>query len=214
MPNRRKGDEMHIDEGDDQARTFTADQVMQLLAEVQSTNRHHGLYPLYVLAVRLGLRRGELLGLRWKDIDFDNRVIHIRQQVIQLDSEARVTTPKTPQSRRDVPAPDDVLLILLEHRQAIGERGEMYVFPARDGSFRNPNGIDQHFRRTCRRIGLEGYVFHSLRKTAITDWRTAGVDLEVAAKLAGHKSIKVTGETYSDATIERKRAAVERKRQE
>lgn len=211
-PSRRKGDELHIDEGDDLARTFTPDQVLTLLADVQSTNRYHGLYPLYVLAVRLGLRRGELLGLRWKDVDFGQRVIHIRQQVIRLDNEILVTTPKTDSSKRDIPAADDVLLILLDHKQTLGERGHTYVFPNDAGSYRRPDGINQHFRRICRRLGFQGYHFHSLRKTAITNWRSEGVDLEVAAALAGHRGVKVTAEVYSDATIDRKRDALKVKR--
>lgn len=211
-PSRRKGDELHIDEDDELARTFTPDQVMQLLADVQSTNRYHGLYPLYVLAVRLGLRRGELLGLRWKDIDFGQRLIRIRQQVIRLDSEIVVTTPKTDSSRRDIPAPDDVLLVLLDHQQALGELGHTYVFPNAQGSYRRPDGINQHFRRVCKRLSFTGYAFHSLRKTAITAWRRGGMDLEIASSLAGHSGVKVTAEVYSDATIDRKRAALDKTR--
>lgn len=209
-PTRRRGDELHIDEGDELARTLSPDQVLTLLADVQSTNRYHGLYPLYVLAVRLGLRRGELLGLRWKDIDFGARLIRIRQQVIQLDRSIVVTTPKTESSRRDIPAPDDVLLVLLDHKQTLGERGQTYVFPNDVGNYRRPDGINQHFRRVCKRLGWTGYVFHSLRKTAITSWRSDGVDLEVAAALAGHRGVKVTAEVYSDATLDRKRQALDR----
>lgn len=211
-PSRRRGDELHIDEGDELARTFTPDQVLTLLADVQSTNRYHGLYPLYVLAVRLGLRRGELLGLRWKDIDFGARLIRIRQQVIRLDNEIIVTTPKTESSRRDVPAADDVLLILMEHKQTLGEHGHTYVFPNAQGSYRRPDGINQHFRRVCKRLGFQGYAFHSLRKTAITSWRREGMDLEIASSLAGHRGIKVTADIYSDATIERKRDALDRRK--
>lgn len=210
-PSRRRGDEMHIDEGDELARTLTPDQVLALLADVQSTNRYHGLYPLYVLAVRLGLRRGELLGLRWKDIDFDARLIRIRQQVIQLDNDILITTPKSETSRREIPVPDDVLFILLEHQQTLGERGHTYVFPNEQGSYRRPDGIDQHFRRVCKRLGWSGYVFHSLRKTAITSWRREGMDLEIASSLAGHRGVKVTAEVYSDATLDRKRAALDRR---
>lgn len=58
---------------------------------------------------------------------------------------------------------------------------------------------------------FEGYTIHSLRKYAITDWRTSGADLEVAAAMAGHAGVKVTAEIYSQATMERKRAAVTKK---
>jgi integrase len=214
LPTRRRGDEHKIEEEEEQARTFTPAQVAALLAEVQRTNAYHGLYLLYVLAIRLGLRRGELLGLRWKDIDFAARVLRVRQQVIRLDNAYMVTQPKTQSARRDLPLPDDMVTMLREYKLSLGERGRTYVFPSDAGEFRRPDGIDQHFSRVCKRLGFEGFVFHSLRKTATTEMRRDGVDLEVAAAILGHKGVKVTAETYSDATMERKRAAVERKRGE
>lgn len=209
LPTRRRGDEHKIDDDEEQAQTLTAEQVSALLAEVWRTNRHHGLAVLYVLAVRLGLRRGELLGLRWKDLDFAARILHVRQQVIQLDSAIMVTKPKTVSARRDLPLPDDIITMLRELRLSLGERGREYVFPGKDGGFRRPDGIDQHFSRVCARVGLTGFVFHSLRHTATTNMRRDGVDLEVVAAILGHKGVKVTAETYSDATMERKRKAIE-----
>jgi integrase len=181
---------------------------------VQRTEAFHGLSLLYILALRLGLRRGELLGLRWKDIDFDTQVLRIRQQVIRLDNQILVTTPKTESSRRDIPFPNDIADLLRAQRQKLGALAHVrdLVFPNAEGEYRQPNGIDQHFRRVCARLGLKGVTFHSLRKTAITNWRRNGVDLEVASALVGHKGIKVTGEVYSDAQMDRKRAAVEKGR--
>lgn len=213
LPTRRKGDEHRIDDDDERAKTFSAEQVILLLAEVLRTNRYHGLYVLYVLAVRIGLRRGELLGLRWKDIDFAEKVLRVRQQVIRLDNEIMVTRPKTPSAKRDLPLPDDVVTLLREHRLSLGDRGREYVFPNKRGDHRRPDGIDQHFSRICARLGFAGFVFHSLRKTATTEMRAAGADLEVTAAIMGHKGVKVTAETYSDATMDRKRAAINRNRQ-
>jgi integrase len=86
------------------------------------------------------------------------------------------------------------------------------LFPGRDGKERQPNGVTQCIRRICKRLGFEGYTIHSLRKYAITDWRTSGADLEVAAAMAGHAGVKVTAEVYSQPTMERKRAAVAKKK--
>jgi integrase len=166
------------------------------------------LYLLYVLAVRLGLRRGELCGLRWRDVDLDEKLIRIRQQVIRMDKLIRVTKPKSDSGVRAVPIPDDIVIMLREYKLTLGTLGRVYVFPNKQGGHRRPDGIDQHFRRVCQRLGFVGYTFHSLRHTAITDWRTDSVDLEVAAALAGHKGVKITAEVYSEATIERKRAAL------
>lgn len=214
VPRRRRGDEMIIDDADQESHALSPEQEQQLLVEVLRTNKYHGLYLLYVLALRLGLRRGELLGLRWQDIDFEGKVLHVRQQVIRLDGEIKVTTPKTPSSRRDIPLPDDLVTPLREYKLQLGARAHVkgLVFPNEQGEERQPNGIDQHFRRSCDRINLKGFVFHSLRKTWVTRLRTDGTDLEVVAALAGHKTVKVTAETYSDATMDRKRAAVEKGR--
>src|SRR5262249_12546880 len=148
VPGRRPGDELKIDEAErSTVGAFTPEQVTRLLAEVLRTNAFHNLYVLYVLAVRLGLRRGELLGLRWRDIDFDQKVIHIRQQVIRLDNEIVVTTPKTPSSRRDIPITDYEIALLREHKLVLGPRAYVkdLVFPNAQGDYRQPNGIDQHF---------------------------------------------------------------------
>lgn len=220
VPTRRKGDEHQIDDDEQQAKTFTAEQVDVLLAEVKRTDKHwtptsggegrsDGMYVLYVLAVRLGLRRGELCGLRWKDIDFTQKIIHIRQQFVRMDNVIAKTTPKTPTSKRDVPMTDEITTLLRAHKLKLGERGREYVFPGKTGDRRRPDGVTQHFARACDRLGLVGFVFHSLRKTAVTNWRNSGADLEVAASLAGHKGIKVTADYYSDATMERKRKAIE-----
>jgi integrase len=86
------------------------------------------------------------------------------------------------------------------------------VFPGKDGKQRQPNSVTQNFRRTCKRLGFEGFTLHSLRKYAVTDWRASGMDLEVAAAMAGHRAAGVTANTYSIPTMERKRAGVERKK--
>ena len=213
---REQADETVIRDDEDGGRSLTADQEAALLAAVAATDRHRtrsrgaraiGLYVLYVLALRLGLRRGELLGLRWKDIDLDAGILHVRQQI---NHEGQITTPKSKKARRDLPLTDDLLTLLREHKLRLGPLAREYVFPDEAGSHRKPRALDKHFERAAARASLAGFTFHDLRATAITRWREAGIDLEVAAALAGHATIKITAETYSDATMERKRQAMER----
>jgi integrase len=163
---------------------------------------------LYVLTLRLGFRRGEILGLRWKDIDLDKGVVSIRQQV---NHEGQVTTPKSPKAKRALPLTDDLITMLREHKLKLGSLGRTYVFPDENGNHRKPRALDKHYERATKRAGITGFTFHDLRATAITRWREHGVDLEVAAALAGHATIKVTAEIYSDSTMERKRAAVNKR---
>jgi integrase len=214
VPNRRKGDELKIDDGaQQQAKAFTPEQMRQSLDEVKRTDSFHGSYVLYVLISELGPRRGEALGLRRKDVDFDDRVIAINQQVIRLDNEVLITTPKTPSSRREIPITNELAALLREQCLRVGAvRPDDLLFPGKDDQRRQPSSLSQHFRRVCQRLGFKGFTLHSLRKYAITDMRRHGADLEVTAAVAGHKGIRVTAETYSDAQMDRKRAAVEKGR--
>lgn len=174
--------------------------------------RSHGMYVLYMLAFYLGLRRGELLGLRRKDIDLDNRILRVRQQVIRLDKEHRISkTLKTPAARRDLPLVDDEIVSLLRrHILRVGAAGNDLLFPAEGGAPLNPSALTKHFARACKRVGLEGFHFHDTRATAITRWREAKVEAEVVAALAGHEKADVSLDVYSDAHLERKRAALRR----
>lgn len=214
VPNRRKGDELKIDDGAQQsAKAFTPEQMQVFLDEVKRTDAFHGSYALYVLISELGPRRGEALGLRRKDVDFENKVIAINQQIIRLDNEVLITTPKTPSSRREIPITTELATLLREQCLRVGAvRPDDLLFPGKDGRRRQPSSLSQHFRRVVRRLGLTGFNLHSLRKYAITDMRRHGADLEVTAAVAGHKGIRVTAETYSDAQMDRKRAAVEKGR--
>lgn len=216
VPMGRTGDEYKIDATAPVAKIFTTEQMQTFLAEVRRTDPLHGLFAYYALAAELGWRRGEGLGLRRCDIDFDGRAITIAQQVTRnpVTNEVRITTPKTDAGRRQLPISDDALVLLKEQCLKVGAWAKplALIFPGKDGEARQPNSVTQHFRRTCARLGFVGYNLHSLRKYAVTDWRTAGVDLEIAAALAGHKSSKVTAETYSAPTMERKRAAMEKKK--
>lgn len=197
---------------EDTGRAIPDADVDRFLATVEAFDKRYKTnnHPLYVLALRLGLRRGELLGLRWQDVDLTTATIKIRQQVIRLDNVYRISnTLKTKKSRRDLPMDALALAALQAQRLRIPHSVE-YVFPSERGTFRPPNSISQHFRRMMDRLKLD-YHLHDLRATAITRWRVEGVDLEVAAALAGHDKVDTTANIYSDATMGRKRKAMDGK---
>lgn len=213
VPRRRKGDELQIDRNDDErARALTPAQTQRFLDEVRRTERQHGVTLLYELTLTFGLRRGEVLGLRWRDIDMEQRIMSVRQQVIRLDTSKLVTTPKTELSRRDIPITDEMVARLCAHRdgQSEAQRAKGLIFPNSQGEERSPAGLTQHCSRVFQRIGLGGFSFHSLRKTAITDMRRHGADAETTAAIAGH-GVHVMANIYSDAQMDRKREAVERR---
>ena len=213
VPTQRAGAEYQIDAAPAKAKIFTPEQMRAFLAEVLRLDHLHGLYVYYALLCELGPRRGEGLGLRKKDIDFEAKIIRIAQQVTRnpVTNQTAITTPKTSAGVRDLPVSDELITMLREQCMRVGAmRPDALVFPGADGRQRQPNSVTQHFRRTCKRLEYEGYTLHSLRKYAVTDWRASGMDLEVAAAMAGHKAQGVTASVYSVPTMERKRAAVKK----
>lgn len=216
VPTQRAGAEYLIDAVAIKEKIFSPEQMQAFLVEALRLDHLHGLYVYYVLLAELGPRRGEGLGLRRKDIDFEHKTIRIAQQVTRnpVTNQTAITTPKSEAGKRDLPVSDDVMKLLRDQCLRAGAmmRPDALVFPGKDGERRQPNSVTQNFRRTCARIGLEGFTLHSLRKYAVTDWRASGMDLEVAAAMAGHRAQGVTADVYSVPTMERKRAAVAKKK--
>lgn len=212
VPMRRRGEEYQIDAAPATQPIFTPDQMRAFLAEVQRTDHRHGLYVYYLLLAELGPRRGEGLGLRRKDINVEERTIRIAQQVTRnpVTNATAITTPKSEAGKRELPVSEALIKLLLEQCRKVGaSQPDALVFPNKNGVQRQPNSVTQHFRRTCQRLGFVGYTLHSLRKYAVTDWRKRGIDLEVAAAMAGHAGVNVTANVYSQPTMDRKRAAFE-----
>lgn len=215
-------------EDEDGQRALSAAQVARVLDEAKRTDRiwstarghtlaaanavrSEGLYLLYTLAVRTGLRRGELLGLRWIDIDLEQKLLRVRQQVRRTDTGYEVSdTLKTPRARRSVPLTDSLLILLREYKLRMGARAHGLLFPDKAGEPRDPQSITRNFARLVKRLGLGDYHLHDLRHTFITMMRTAGVDLEILGDLAGHEHTDTTANIYSAADLERKRQAMEK----
>lgn len=164
VPTRRKGDEYKIDQVSQEKKTFTLDEMQRLLDELWRTNKYHEMYVYFVLLSELGPRRGEGLGLRRKDIDFDDQIITIAQQVTRnpMTNAKAVTTPKTESGKRALPISDPVTQLLREQCILVGAmRPNDLVFPSKDRKERQPNSVSQLFRRTCKRLGFVGYTLHS-----------------------------------------------------
>jgi integrase len=173
---------------------------------------------LYVLAVICGVRRGELLGLRWSDIDFEKREIRIRQQVVVAGRRSTITGLKTEGSRRNMPMlsiVEDALrrrreLLDLE-RQFAGDQWQEHdlVFPSRTGKPYPPNNLYKKYKAHLNAAGLPDRTFHSLRHTAASFMVSMNVHPKVAAKILGHTDIKTTMEIYSHAQQDDMREALE-----
>ena len=165
----------------------------------------HRLFAAYVLAATTGMRRGEVLGLRWQDIDFDGRALQINQTILSVNYELMVGGPKTARSRRRVALDPATLEVLGEHRKAqrvekalIGKRYDDHglVFPRIEGTPIHPDYFSQTFDRTVRRLGLPKIRLHDLRHTHATLGLAAGVPVKVISERLGHATSAFTADVY------------------
>jgi integrase len=175
---------------------LTPEQVKSLL-EAATMDRFHALY---VLAVATGLRQGELLGLRWEDVDFGGAMLRVRFALHELDGHLSLDEPKTAKSKRPVDLPEVAVTALREHRERMLSEGHPHglVFCDTDGGpVRRPNLIRRSFLPLLKTAGLPRIRFHDLRHTAATLLLLQGVHPKVVQERLGHSQISVTLDTYS-----------------
>lgn len=196
-------------------RGLTVEQARQLLEAA----REDRLYALYVLALFLGLRRGELLGLRWSDVDLQAKTLEIGQALQRVGGELRFVDPKTEDSERTIPLPDVCVSALRKHRRqqeaeahAAGEdwRDSGLVFTTKIGTPVEPDNLRRSWGPLRRAAGLDGVRFHDLRHTCVTLLLNLGIPPNVVREIVGHSDIGVTMEIYGHASLEEKRQALNR----
>lgn len=157
-----------------------------------------------------GPRIGELLALRWSDIDGLRRTVTVSRKVVEVTGAGMVEgATKTKAGRRTVTLPRRVLAELDAHRAAFGT-GEL-VFTSPEGRQIRANNLRRReWAAAVARAGLDGFTFHDMRHTAVSLWVAAGAsDLEVA-KWAGHRSAAFTKSRYAHLFPEHGDALAER----
>lgn len=183
---------------------WSASEAARFLAHV----RDDRLHPLFLLALTRGLRRGELAGLRWCDVDLDAGRLAIVQARVSVGGRVVVSEPKTARGRRTIPLDVDLARVLREHRRRqVAERlawGEGwidsgYVFTRENGTPLHPEAISGAFDRHVRAAGLPRIRFHDCRHTAATLSLAAGISADVVCRWLGHGSISMTVDTYRHA---------------
>ena len=168
---------------------------------------------LYLLYIALGTRRGELLALRWSDIDFETGAVTIERS---LDKHRRERGTKTEDSDRILYLDGVLIAALLAHRERMRAEGhnegfapDGLVFPNEDGGPIHPNNLRQHFRRVLAAAGLPATIrIHDLRHTAASLMLARGNQLLHVSKTLGHSSTVITGDVYGHAYEEEKRKAI------
>ena len=174
--------------------------------EFLAVARNDALYPAFVLLLLYGLRRGEVLGLRWVDVDRENDQLHVRQQVQRTKDQLWIGPVKTTAGCRDLPLlqlASDVLEIRVTAQAADRlELGRAWqdnglIFTTRTGRPIEPRNLVRSFRRICDANGLRVIKLHHLRHTTATLLKNLGVPARDAQLILGHSRLAVTLEIYS-----------------
>ncbi len=185
-------------------KTLPAEQLAAFLNEAKKT----GTYEMYYLDLATGMRRGELLGLKWEDIDFDHGVIHIRRQVARLNGVVQEAPLKTKNSYRNISIGADAVELLKQKKEQDNGKS-VYVFPSPTGGPLAPDSVLHMLHRVLERAGLPKIRFHDLRHTFATLALQNGVDIKTISGMLGHFSAGFTLDTYAHVTTAAQREAAE-----
>ena len=195
--------------------TWDADQLRTFFEQTADDR----LFPLWRLAAMSGMRRGEVLGLRWDDLDAKASTVTVKRQWKRGEKGFILAPPKTDRGRRTIDIDAETVMVLkqwrrgqLEERMAYeGEWHETgFVFTRKDGRPHDVDVVSQRFNRLVRRAELPRVRYHDLRHTHATLLLLAGVPPHVVSMRLGHKSVAFTLQQYAHVLPQQQSDAVER----
>jgi integrase len=166
---------------------------------------HHHHAALFRLAAMTGLRRGELCGLRWADVDLDGATLVVRRTITTVNHELVEGDVKTARSRRSVDIDAATVAVVRAHRTrqleqrllvGRGYRDHDLVFASASGEPWNPDSIGQAFGRAVERIDVPRIRLHDLRHTHATHLLAAGVNARIVSERLGHSTVAFTLGVY------------------
>jgi integrase len=170
------------------------------VAEVQTfllAVSDHRWYPIYVIAIYCGLRKGEILGLSKSDIDLSRGVIRVRHQVTQVQGLGSVISePKTEKAKRQVTISEFPIQVLRDHLNSLKDNQSL-LFATASGKPLSSRNVVRHFKSVIESTGLPDIRFHDLRHTHATLLLSAGTHPKVVQERLGHSQISLTLSTYS-----------------
>jgi integrase len=190
-------------------------QTRQFLESIQGDR----LEVLFTVALSLGLRRGELLGLSWRDVDLEKGTLLVRASLTRIEHGAELGEPKTKGSRRTIHLPRTLVSILKRHRakqkanelRAGGDwKNTGMVFTTFVGGPMTPNNLLRDLTRLAKKAGVPRIRVHDLRHTAATLMLKSGTPVKVVSETLGHASVRVTLDLYAHVLDEQRAEVAER----
>ncbi len=179
------------------------------IGDVVTKLRGRAIFPKVILALFTGMRRGEVVALRWRNVDLAGKVIAVRESIEETKEHGpQFKTTKTKNGVRDITLPDIVVETLTEHRRAqlesrfrLGQGkppADALVFPSDDGGPQYPRNLSGEWKEACKLVGLDPPVtFHALRHTHASQLIDAGIDVVKISKRLGHANPTITLQVYA-----------------
>ena len=181
---------------------WTSEQMSIFLNRIKT----HQFYPIFELYCTYGMRRGEALGLRWCDVDFSNKTINIRQQLIGLGRHIFIGPTKTNAGTRSLPLLPHIETMLAPNRPA--EESDALIFQTSNGTPYQPNNVFRFFRKKTRELGLPEIALHDIRHSVATMMKDNGVPVKDAQMTLGHASPTTTMLIYQHSDMNSKNNAL------
>ena len=180
--------------------TWSPEQVKLFLDEARADR----LAAAWMLAATTGMRRGEVLGLKWEDIDLGTGWLSVRQTVVVVDGQATLSTPKTDAGSRSIHLTPQAVAALrahrtrqLEERLALGLPKVEMVFTDINGHYINPNAFTRRFVTLSKAAGLPVIRLHDLRHSVATILLQRRVPVRIVSEVLGHANTAITDDIYS-----------------
>ena len=180
-----------------------ADEIGMVLAKLEG----HALHPIATLALATGMRRGELLALRWGDVDLSGATMRVERALEETGAGIRFKAPKTKHGQRTVSLPKSAIEVLrahrlkqLELRVALGQgkqKLDALVFSTFEGAPLSPDNLSRDWRRAVTTLDLPKVKFHALRHSHASALIASGLDVLTVSRRLGHGSPVITLSTYA-----------------
>ena len=183
---------------------LTGEEVQRLLIQA----KEDGCFELLLLELTTGLRRGEILALRWDDLDFRTGTLRVERQVQRIQGKLAVSQPKTRASCRSILLPAPVLEILAQYRQSVSSHW-MFPSPKKEDSPLDPAAVRKKLSAVLKRAGCPAARFHDLRHTFATSTLEHGMDVKTLSTVIGHVSSATTLNVYAHVTDEMRQKAAD-----
>ncbi|MBQ8860997.1 MAG: site-specific integrase [Ruminococcus sp.] len=161
--------------------------------------KEDGFYEFFLLELATGMRRGEILGLQWTDLNFKTGELHITRQASVVNGKLNISVPKTKTSDRIIILPKVLLDMLSEYKKSVNSKW-LFPSPKNDDVPRNPVSMGKSLKKILERAECKNIRFHDLRHTFATMALENGMDVKTLSAMIGHVSAATTLDVYSHLT--------------